>query len=131
MKLYICYPADGAPYGNSCKIFGTKKGEKPTEGWETYATVDFEPPSKFIPALIGWLNNCGLGYSDETLAETFEEESAKLIVDTFRHILDDPDFIRVAYTVRERIVTCTARELVFKPGEFAEWRRRVVLVKSP
>ena len=39
-----------------------------------------------------------------------------------RWILDTPDFVRVAYTTRERISS---------DGEFAEWTRRVVLVKSP
>lgn len=122
MKLYICHKADGAPCGNPAKIFGMKDGEKPTDEWEIYATVDFAMPSKFAYALIKQLNDYGDAYSDETLSETFENESAKLLIDSIRWILDTPDFVRVAYTARERISS---------DGEFAEWTRRVVLVKSP
>lgn len=132
MKLYICYPPDKSPYSPPCKVFGMRKGEKPTEGWETFATVDFEMPPKFMPALIKRLNDSGDPYTDETLAETISEDSAQVLFTFIRYLLDSPEFIRVSYTARERILKYMKQgDDISTPGEFAEWRRRVALVKSP
>lgn len=131
MKLYICNKTGSGSCSTPCRIFGAKDGERPTDGWETFATFDFDPPPKFFPLLVKWVNVNGHAYSDETLAEPFAEDSAQGLSILVRFALDSPDFVRVAYTARERIETYTATECISTPGEFAEWTRRVVTVKSP